>query len=69
MKTHHLLKLIAAITSKTMKRPPLSWNAIAGIPQDANPDWSEAKKDLGYNPIGIRAGLQKCFPLDDAETN
>lgn len=56
-------KAIAAVSSKMMKRPPLSWNAIAGITQDANPDWSQAKEDLGYNPIGIRAGLQKCFPL------
>lgn len=56
-------KLVAAIMGATMKNPPLTWNAIAGISQDANPDWSQAKEDLGYNPIGIRAGLQKCFPI------
>ena len=62
-----ICKMIAAISAKAMKRPPLSWNAIAGISQNANPDWSEAKRDLGYDPIGIRAGLQKCFPLPGTE--
>jgi hypothetical protein len=46
----------------TMKKPPLSWNAIAGLTQDANPDWSAAKADFGYDPIGIRAGLLRAFP-------
>jgi nucleoside-diphosphate-sugar epimerase len=60
-----ICKLIAAITAKTMRRPPLSWNAIAGITQNANPDWSEAKKDLDYNPIGVHEGLQRSFPLPE----
>ncbi len=58
-----ICKLIAAVMQATMKNPPLTWNAIAGISQDANPDWSEVKRDLGYNPIGVREGLQKCFPI------
>jgi nucleoside-diphosphate-sugar epimerase len=58
-----ICKGLAAIASKTMKNPPLTWNAIAGVSQHANPDWSEVKADLGYHPIGFREGLQKCFPL------
>ncbi len=58
-----LCKLAASIMGATMKNPPLTWNAIAGITQDANPDWSNAREDLGYNPIGVREGLQKCFPI------
>lgn len=58
-----LCKLIAAGMGAVMKNPPLTWNAIAGITQNANPDWSNAKADLGYNPIGVREGLQKCFPI------
>ena len=58
-----LCKLLAAGMGATMKNPPLTWNAIAGVSQHANPDWSEVKADLGYNPIGFRAGLQKCFPI------
>jgi NADH dehydrogenase len=54
-------KLLAAAMGATMKRPPLTWNAIAGLTQDANPDWSEAKADIGYEPIGIREGLVRCF--------
>jgi NADH dehydrogenase len=56
-----LCKILAAIMGATMKKPPLSWNAIAGITQDANPDWSQAKADLDYKPIGIREGLDRCF--------
>ena len=46
-----------------MARPPLTWNVIAGITQDANLDNSEARRDLGYAPIGVHEGLQRCFPL------
>ena len=53
----------AKVLEKVMKRPPLTWNVIAGITQDANPDNSEARRDLGYNPIGVREGLQRCFPI------
>ena len=54
-------KLVAAVMGATMEKPPLTWNAIAGLTQDANPDWSEGKADFGYNPIGIREGLERCF--------
>ena len=53
----------AKVLAKVMKRPPLTWNVIAGITQDANPDNSEARRDLGYDPIGVREGLQRCFPI------
>ncbi len=63
-----LCKMIATVMAATMQNPPLSWNAIAGITQDANPDWSQARADLGYNPIGITEGLQKCFPIQQPTT-
>lgn len=55
--------LLSKIMGMFMKRPPLTWNAIVGIIQNANLDNSTARQDLGYNPIGFREGLQKCFPL------
>lgn len=55
-------KAMAGAMDAVMKNPPLTWNVIAGITQDANPDWSQARDDLGYNPIGVREGLRKCFP-------
>lgn len=58
-----LCKLMVPIMTSTMKNPPLTWNAIAGVSQDANPDWSETKADLDYHPIGFREGMQKCFPI------
>ncbi len=42
---------------------PLTSYAISRIEAEANPDNSEASRDLGYNPIGVREGLQKCYPL------
>jgi len=56
-----LCKVLAAAMGATMQKPPLTWNAIAGLTQDANPDWSEARDDIGYRPIGIREGLDRCF--------
>lgn len=41
---------------------PLSSYGISRIEADANPDNSDARRDLGYAPIGVREGLQKCYP-------
>jgi len=56
-------QIIEYFMRQFMKKPPLTWNAIAGVMQDANLDNSAAREDLGYNPIGVRDGLQKCFPI------
>jgi hypothetical protein len=42
-----------------MAEPPLTLNAIAGVINDANLDPSDAMRDLGYNPIGVRAGFAR----------
>jgi nucleoside-diphosphate-sugar epimerase len=57
---------LARVLEKRMARPPLTWNVIAGITQDANLDNSEARRDLGYAPIGIREGLQRSYPIQGA---
>jgi len=49
-----------------MKKPPLTSSAIAGIVNDANLDPSEAMRDLGYAPLGVRAGFQRCFSAAQA---
>jgi len=51
----------AAALGVIMKKPPLTSSAIAGIVNDANLDPSEAMRDLGYAPLGVRAGFQQCF--------
>jgi len=58
-----LCRIMAWAMRHTMKRPPLTWNAIAGIIQNANLDHSSATRDLDYHPIGIHEGLERCFPL------
>lgn len=52
----------ALVLEKIMKNPPLTRNAVAGVTQDANLDRSEAERDLGYRPIGVREGFKRCFP-------
>ncbi len=57
----------AFLMEKTMKNPPLTRYAISRIEQDAAPDNSEARRDLGYDPIGVREGMERSYPLAEAE--
>jgi NADH dehydrogenase len=54
-------KAAALVLEMVMKNPPLTWNAVAGVTQDANLDRTEAERDLGYRPIGVREGFKRCF--------
>jgi len=54
-------KIIASVAGRITTRPPLTWNGILGLTQNANPDWSQAQRDLGYNPIGVRQGLRRIL--------
>lgn len=56
-------RLIAAVAERVQKKPILTWNAIAGVMQDANLDHSEARADLGYNPVSFHEGLQRSYPI------
>jgi nucleoside-diphosphate-sugar epimerase len=57
-----LCRALAAVLASVMTRPPLTSSAIAGIVNDANLDPSEAMRDLGYAPRGVRDGFRHCFP-------
>jgi nucleoside-diphosphate-sugar epimerase len=57
-----LCMIIAEILARVMKNPPLKWQVIAGITQDANLDPSSAMEDLGYRPAKISERLPQCFP-------
>jgi nucleoside-diphosphate-sugar epimerase len=54
-----LCRLAAWGMGRTMRRAPFTAHAIAGLTQDAVPDWSEAQADLGYQPVGFRDGLAR----------
>jgi nucleoside-diphosphate-sugar epimerase len=58
-----ICRLIAFFAEKFQKKPVLTWNAIAGVMQDANLDNSEAQSDLDYRPVSFREGLQKAYPI------
>jgi NADH dehydrogenase len=57
-----LCKMIAAAMGLVMSNPPLNWQVIAGITQDANLDPTDAMKDLGYNPVKVTDCLPGMFP-------
>lgn len=56
-------KLMARVLGLVQKRPALTWNAIAGVIQDADLDNSEAQRDLGYRPMTFHEGLEISYPL------
>jgi NADH dehydrogenase len=58
-----LCRLAAWGMGRTMRRAPFTAHAIAGLTQDAVPDWSEARADLGYQPVAFREGLARVPPL------
>ena len=58
-----ICRIIALFAERLQKKPILTWNAIAGVMQDANLDNREAQSDLGYSPVSFREGLQKSYPI------
>jgi nucleoside-diphosphate-sugar epimerase len=58
-----LCRALSAVLGTVMPRPPLNRYVIAGMTNDADLDPGLAMRDLGYRPIGVREGLQRCFPL------
>jgi nucleoside-diphosphate-sugar epimerase len=58
-----LCKAMAQVMQLTMKKPPFTLSAIAGLTQDADLDPGSAMRDLGYRPIGVREGFRRCFPV------
>lgn len=54
-----LCRLAATTMGVVTRRAPFTAHAIAGLTQDALPDWSEARADLGYRPVGFRDGLAR----------
>ena len=58
-----LCRGLAHVLARVMPRPPLTSSAIAGVVNHADLDPSAAMRDLGYQPIGVREGFARCFPL------
>lgn len=54
-----LCRLVAKAMGATTKRAPFTEHVIAGLTQDAIPDCSNAREDLGYAPVGFREGLAR----------
>jgi NADH dehydrogenase len=61
-----LCRVLARMLALCMAEPPLTLSAIAGVVNDADLDPSDAIRELGYQPIGVRDGFARCFPLTQA---
>jgi nucleoside-diphosphate-sugar epimerase len=59
-----LCRALAWLMERTMKRPPLTRYAISRILHEAAFDNSDARRDLGYDPVGVSEGLARTYPLD-----
>lgn len=59
-----VLRFTAFLLGLFMKNPPMTWQGIAGLSQDANPDWQPNVRDFGYDPIGVHEGMQRSFPIE-----
>lgn len=57
-----VFRALAFLLERSMKRPPLTASAIAGIVNDADLDPELAMRELGYQPLGVYAGFEHCFP-------
>jgi NADH dehydrogenase len=57
-----LCMLIAHGTKLLCRKPPLTWQTIAGIIQDANLDPKDSIRDLAYQPQKVSVRLARCFP-------
>ena len=53
---------LASFLKLIMKRPPLTWQIITGMTQDANLDPMTSKRDLGYTPVKVSDKMPECFP-------
>jgi NADH dehydrogenase len=61
-----LCRLAAAVLQRVVADPPLNRYTIAGMINDADLDPEQARRELGYEPVGVRAGFARCFPLPAA---
>jgi nucleoside-diphosphate-sugar epimerase len=57
-----LCRTLARTLGIVSSRPSLTESAIAGVVNDADLDPADAMRDLGYRPLGVRAGFERCFP-------
>ena len=58
-----ICRIVAFFAERFQEKPILTWNAIAGVMQDADLDNNEARADLDYRPVSFREGLQKAYPI------
>jgi nucleoside-diphosphate-sugar epimerase len=52
-------RVAARVWGLLNRRPLLMEHTLAGLTQDADLDPSEAMRDLGYRPIGVRQGMRR----------
>lgn len=53
--------VLSEMLKMCLKNPPLNWQVIAGMTQDADLDPQDAIDDLGYQPRRVSEFLPKCI--------
>jgi NADH dehydrogenase len=57
-----LCRFMAFVMGIFMKKPPLRWQVISGVIQDADLNPNEAIKETGFTASDIYKDLPECFP-------
>ncbi len=60
-----LALFIANIVAKLLPKPPITVSNVLGSNQNTDIDIEPARRDFGFNPVGLDAGLKRV--LDDPE--
>lgn len=55
----------ADVLARIMKSPPISRSNVLGSNQDTHIDIGPARRDLGFDPIPLAAGLERLFGRND----
>ena len=57
-----LAKLGARMLGLVMKHPPVTLDQVLAFLQDTRADLAPARRDLGFDPVGVEAGLSDLLP-------
>lgn len=56
-----MYRAVALVLGLAMDKPPLTQYGVTGFVNHADLDCEEARRDLGYRPVGAREGIAGCF--------
>lgn len=64
-----MYRAVALVLGLAMDKPPLTQYGVTGFINHADLDCEDARRDLGYQPVGARKGLASCFAPQPSATS